>query len=425
MYLLYAGLALDPVRAVEDFTVGLPLNIQQDSATGPTIAIKNNGGFPMAITFRQAGTSGAWAANITGPSNGWIPSVTTAPLDGFYFRGLGSQPSIAAGATAYYQIAHYWDAKGTASSGSYDFTIALQVRATYSLPSLIIKEKSVSFTKNGICNVGTGSLTVTPANFNWGLVQFDALPAFGRINLVATQPISAGKLFIGTQTIPFTSLADVTWTWSTTLPATYTDGLAVRIMNGPVILGDATIVKDSDGNFDITFLMDAAPNVDGSDSVDYVPPFTWAQNNPDITADATGSQVTNGGRTPAPLPGVDPADSPAGSAANEMYKQMRAGVRDALNEDVNTGAAPDFTVPDDVRGVEGGKKIVEAMGKKYTVAALAKPTVGTSGLTVSFYGIASTIVCPSWLSAMRPWFDFLINILGVMGLIKMTKVALA
>lgn len=386
------------------------------------IILVNQGSTPCTYQFRAAGTAGAWGSAI--PQD--TPVTGSAPLLFHKLRAGGYTGTGNAGASRYQSIVSYVRSN-SANTGLYNFSWSVDIRAEYLTPSLTYKVKTVTFTKQGVMNVPAPNSFIIPNPMVWGTVTFTNEPASGIVSFAATRTMAA-TLKIGTSTIAFNTVAGQTAQWTTANPENYVDGTTVRINYGPVILGSATITKDGNGNFNIHFIQDMGgddPSPDGEDSVDYVPPSTWAENNADLLQDASGSQTSVGGKELPAMVGTDPSAAAPGSAQNDMYQAMRAGMRDAMNEDVNTGDAPDFSVPDDVRGIELGKGIVAAMGTGFTVPALAKPTVTSSNLVVSFYGIPSTIPAPAFLLSMRPWFEFLLHILGVMGLVKMTKVALA
>jgi len=375
------------------------------------------------MTLQSRVGAGAW-------TNGPHGSLVVSGLPSQQYASISMQTSnftVPAQSTAYYtsmSMTHI-SGNGVAFSGSYNVTVPYQFRAVYASP-VAYKEKIGTLAQNWIINSASGnpnSATWTPNPYQILELDFTDAPSLGIVDVGATATLTA-TLQIGTITTDLPLVEGFTAQWTTANPGDFMDGGAVVVSGAGRRLGQGVIVKDGDGNFHVTINMGAPLPDDPTEELEEI-----AMPDPQLPqtpADTTGPKNELGGvATPSALPGTDPAAATPGTAIHDNYAATRAGVRDALNSDVNSGADLDLTQPSDLDG-----NIVGEAAEKVSTAIVpsvmtAPGAVGNGNLAVTFLGFNWSLGMPDWLKAFRPWFEFLINLLGVMALIRLSKTAFA
>lgn len=393
------------------------------------IKIKNTGTMPLY--FQNSYDNGAsWSTSAYNWGDYSGPPATPY-WKWMYVTGSGST-LIQPGATYQLPVVLRNFYPNTPFTGTYNCIAPVMVRAMWTTIANNNYVYHYGSPKGGnlsmsiIMNFPVNPAVQNPVNPQWGpTLNISEKQAIGKIAVKAN--------YTGIVTVNFTGgIASfdlpvnkgVFAEWQTTSPQSYPLGTRVTIRDKPTgqYLADEKIVYDSEGGFDIQFAFDPlkVDPVEGiHDELEGMNP------NPvtDSPTEETGDRSTLDGRKPGPIL-TDPADAPEDSDDKNMYEAVRAGVRDGLNGDVNVGGANGGELPSDTRGAKVGTAASSVFSQAAAPGMSVKPVMASSsGLVINFLGYSMSIPTPGWLLSARPWIEFLIHVLGLLGTMRLLRVA--
>lgn len=392
------------------------------------LPIKNVGTADCTIQFKDL--SGGYSL-YTGSGN---RNVSGAPPGTCYVARQigGGSDTIAPGATTNY-IVEIWCTFSDVGTGSYNVTFELPFRAVYGLGTYDYQPNVIA--QNWIINVAYSGYGVHyPVPYLLPVVEVDGEPVRGAVS-VTTNFDGPYQIHIGSEVIEMTSVAGATGQWLTNNPGDYADGLPVEIWREGVMLESSTIVKGSDGAFETFFnIIVPDPGPDELEPPEEIPDQPDPPVSPNTPATSDPGQY--GGRDPhdagGPTGDGAPAagDESAPDTVADMYRAVRQGTADALNQDIPNpeGIQAEAQTSDVAEKVDG--KLKEAIDKGVNVSPFAGVSApggggGSGVVTYTLLGHTTTISPPAWASSVRNLISYVVAFAVLITMVNMFRKAFA
>jgi len=368
-----------------------------------------------------------------------VGSAEGKPVDAVFTAGGIGGTWFTAGSYRDLPVAFYVTTGNADSTGTYTVTLNETFIAQYAGGGAT-KYGSVSVAGSFVLNVSssTGSTTVLPGSpVKIGEVHFNSVAAVGRV-LVTMNQSGPYQIHVGSEVIEMTSVAGSQAEWATSVPSSYAEGTPVEIWKDGALVEAATVIKDLNGGFEVTFaiiLPDPEPaGPETPDDPEPPPDIEDPAESPDTPAGPT-APGDYGGRPPqnagGPTGDGPPAanDGTPNSTVGDMYRAVRQGVADALNQDApdDGGLMPTKQESDVASKIDAQQGQALELGKGVNPFAGVSAWGGGGGgaINVEVLGTAWTFTPPAWAGAFRAIF-YVVMAFGILiTLTQMAKKALA